>query len=313
MRTVLTIVALGLVYLLLREVTGDWLVAIPIMVAVFLPLLALGKRARYKDETANQRTRDRHLQEDLDREVAALLAEGMDDAALSSPSSLDVERQVVATSRSAKRILFLRPFLIDNAFRVRNPRVDGIAARIIPFYDHILPARVSLDDGLRYHLRGYGGLVAIGAPGEVVGASRVRVGDEIWQNYFTALASQALVLVVFPGLRPGTLWEIGSIRKNPNLLAKTIFVLPPYVAANTPDFPSAKTIVLALRPLGFEFPDDVKAGEAFVFDGRGTIRLRQELLRAGVRDYWLAKNEVRSCVDAILAPRQTRRAIGELH
>jgi hypothetical protein len=142
-------------------------------------------------------------------------------------SDSEISVQVAATAKSSNQILFLRPFLLNGAFRVLNPRAKGLAGRLVLFYDNVISKRVSLDDALRVHLKPYGEVIAIGAPGDMVGASRVRVSDSSWKRYFQALAENAVALILFPGVRSGMVWEIETIKADPLLLEKTVFMFPP--------------------------------------------------------------------------------------
>src|SRR5262249_40486114 len=124
-------------------------------------------------------------------------------------------------------ILFLRPFLVDSRITTRNPRRDSAWAFFIPLYDHMLPAAASIDDAIRLYLKRYGKLVAIGAAGAAVGASRVRVGDDQWQSYFEILAKGARLIIVLCGHRAGTMWEMEQISRDDLLIEKTVFILMP--------------------------------------------------------------------------------------
>jgi len=68
---------------------------------------------------------------------------------------------------------------------------------------------------------------AIGGLGGGIGADKISARDDEWKELFGLLASQAYALAVCPFDRPGTRWEIDEIISNPELLGKTIFVLPP--------------------------------------------------------------------------------------
>jgi hypothetical protein len=71
-------------------------------------------------------------------------------------------------------------------------------------------------------------LVALGQPGEMIGAGRVAVAEEEWKDRFAALARYAACIFVIPSHRTGTAWEIQWLHQN-DLLAKCVFVMPPKV------------------------------------------------------------------------------------
>src|SRR5262249_4515489 len=147
-----------------------------------------------------------------------------------------------------------------------NPRRDSTWAFFIPLYDHMLPAEASIDDAIRLYLKRYGTLVAIGAVGTAVGASRVRVGDDQWQSYFEMLARGATLIVMLCGFRDGTMWEMEQISRDDRLIEKTVFILMP--AQEEWD------LLLGWMRQRFRLPDNATRGEAFVFGRDGGLRLR---------------------------------------
>ena len=75
-------------------------------------------------------------------------------------------------------------------------------------------------------LRRKGPLIALGHPGENVGAGRVITSDEAWMDDIAKLAAGATGILLIPSHRPGTVWEIEHLRQT-GLLSRTIFVMPP--------------------------------------------------------------------------------------
>ena len=75
-------------------------------------------------------------------------------------------------------------------------------------------------------LRRKGPLIALGHPGENVGAGRVITSDEAWMDDIAKLAASATGILLIPSHRPGTVWEIEHLRQT-GLLSRTIFVMPP--------------------------------------------------------------------------------------
>jgi hypothetical protein len=70
-------------------------------------------------------------------------------------------------------------------------------------------------------------LVALGRPGEQVGAGRIESTDEDWRAKFRHLATRAVAIVVVPSLRSGTRAEIDAILSTPEWAVKTMFFVPP--------------------------------------------------------------------------------------
>jgi hypothetical protein len=70
-------------------------------------------------------------------------------------------------------------------------------------------------------------LVALGKPGEQIGAGRIVTSDEDWQAKFNQLATRAVAIVLVPSLRPGTRAETDAILSTPEWVIKTMFFVPP--------------------------------------------------------------------------------------
>lgn len=70
-------------------------------------------------------------------------------------------------------------------------------------------------------------LVALGRPGEQVGAGRIPSTNETWKDNFLALARNAQGIFILPSQRKGTKWELDQIWQSEELLGKTIFLVPP--------------------------------------------------------------------------------------
>jgi hypothetical protein len=75
-------------------------------------------------------------------------------------------------------------------------------------------------------LKKEGLLVALGHPGESLGAGRVSTSDELWKDDITLLATAAKGILLVPSSHAGTVWEIDHLQKQ-GLLSKTVFLMPP--------------------------------------------------------------------------------------
>jgi hypothetical protein len=69
-------------------------------------------------------------------------------------------------------------------------------------------------------------LVALGRPGEQIGAGRISCQDDKWRGILELLANNAEHICVLPTDSPGTRWEMEHIRGQ-GLLAKCFFLMPP--------------------------------------------------------------------------------------
>jgi hypothetical protein len=68
-------------------------------------------------------------------------------------------------------------------------------------------------------------LVALGKPGEALGAGRFTATDERWKQIVELLISKAALLIVVPSAHAGTIYELRFIVSN-GLLSKTAFIMP---------------------------------------------------------------------------------------
>ena len=75
-------------------------------------------------------------------------------------------------------------------------------------------------------------LVALGASGEQVGAGRVEVPGDRWQDSFALLARSAHTIFLLPSQRPGTRWEIDFLLRERGLLDRVVFIVPPAFLAS---------------------------------------------------------------------------------
>ena len=75
-------------------------------------------------------------------------------------------------------------------------------------------------------------LVALGASGEQVGAGRVEVPGDRWQDSFALLARSAHTIFLLPSQRPGTRWEIDFLLRERELLDRVVFIVPPAFLAS---------------------------------------------------------------------------------
>jgi hypothetical protein len=83
-----------------------------------------------------------------------------------------------------------------------------------------------LESFLSGALRKTGPLIALGHPGENLGAGRAITTDEAWKDDIAKLAGGAGGILLIPSHRPGTVWEIEHLEKA-DLLSRTVFVMPP--------------------------------------------------------------------------------------
>jgi hypothetical protein len=122
--------------------------------------------------------------------------------------------------------LYLRPFALTSKLPVRNPeyktfRRENLLKSVLPGQQ-----RVDLENIIAHSLNAAGiNFLALGRPGEALGAGRISTSDENWKEKFELYAKAADGIVMIPSTHPGTLWELKRLVEE-NYLDKVIFVHP---------------------------------------------------------------------------------------
>lgn len=119
-------------------------------------------------------------------------------------------------------VLYLRPFSTTGRVLQQTaprPALPGSPADVLKPYEH------ELESFLLKGARRFGPLIALGAPGEAIGAGRISSTDENWQEYVKVLTREAIAIFCVPIANAGTLWEIQWLQLE-GYLSKTVFVMP---------------------------------------------------------------------------------------
>lgn len=116
--------------------------------------------------------------------------------------------------------LYLRPFGFTNVLKTRlSSATPSLTEQVF------LAETVEFEDLLFKGLVRGPKLIALGRPGEHLGAGRILTSDDAWQALAADLIDKAQYLILIPSTRPGTLWEIDYLKKNGHL-PKTLIILP---------------------------------------------------------------------------------------
>lgn len=123
--------------------------------------------------------------------------------------------------------LYLRPFastgtvsILKRAARMKKATWD---------ISLDLPGKVVWDDleaVLARALQPIAPLVALGLPGEQLGASRWAASEDDWQDLIVDLLDQAALVFALPSSHGGTKWELDGIFEVDDWRRKTIFIVP---------------------------------------------------------------------------------------
>lgn len=162
--------------------------------------------------------------------------------------------------------LYLRPFATTDEIEehVLSPMVAGATATSFSY----VSSRYELERQIERATRKVGPLVALGEPLEHVGAGRVRVSDETWQDAVELLSGQAALIVLLPSSRPGTLWEVEHIL-NSDLVQRTVMIDPPNASGRwARKYDQADEwgqVRAAFSARGYSIPEDSRAGQMLFF------------------------------------------------
>jgi hypothetical protein len=116
-------------------------------------------------------------------------------------------------------------------------------------------------------------LVALGSPGEQIGAGRVATSDKNWKAVFERLASHAKVLFMLPGGTLGTQAEIDWIGQR--LLWHKVIWLMPGEDVSTEWAKLWEDMRSEVRQRGLDLPRYQKCGMVFKMTERGKLGLFQ--------------------------------------
>lgn len=164
-------------------------------------------------------------------------------------------------------VLFLRPF--GSTGQLQAPSLFTS-----PFM--LWVNTYELEDYLASALKNIGPLVALGKPGENVGAGRVYVAEEDWHNKFILLARTASVILILPSSRAGTLWEISWLKSN-GMFHKCIYVMPPEKTKTRYWANLWQEATTELSKEAIILPEYRKKGALFTFDVSGTVAAVQQV------------------------------------
>ena len=124
-------------------------------------------------------------------------------------------------------VLYLRPFISTNQITETKHEIVMVrATQGAPTFFAPVADRMEFEEEIEQAMRPIGPLVALGRPLEHMGAGRIRVSDDIWQEAIGKLMDEAALIVLLPSPRPGTSWEVERVLSS-GALARTILIDPP--------------------------------------------------------------------------------------
>ncbi|HXV82750.1 MAG TPA: hypothetical protein VEG60_23035 [Candidatus Binatia bacterium] len=125
-------------------------------------------------------------------------------------------------------------------------------------------------------------LIALGRPGEAIGAGRIVTEDANWMADILILMKRAKAILLVPSSRPGTLWEIETLKRE-GLLKKVIFIMPPRTKGEFDTKERWEAARQALVSHGLEAPKHQERGLLFAVGPDGKVSNVEPMLLNSVR------------------------------
>jgi hypothetical protein len=164
-------------------------------------------------------------------------------------------------------------------------RTFGITAKLGVSYreNTLLTAQVDRDDHrdletlLAQSFETYQPLIALGKPGEHIGAGRLLTEEETWRDKIEVLLTNSSTIVMIPSHRDGTRWEVEWIISR-NQQRKAFFLMPPTDKfTKTANLESWRIAAEILGPLGLHLPQYSERGMIFTINEDGHPRATRPL------------------------------------
>lgn len=130
---------------------------------------------------------------------------------------------------------------------------------------------LDFESSMAYNLAPMMPMIALGHPGEAIGAGRILTTDEHWREEILRLVDKAERIMLIPSHREGTKWEIAKLKEN-QLFGKTIFAMPPEMAFGDGRYSDEwNRAAAALAPIGVTLPPHYSAGLLFTLGPDGVL------------------------------------------
>ncbi|MEL6323145.1 MAG: hypothetical protein AAFQ84_02820 [Pseudomonadota bacterium] len=171
---------------------------------------------------------------------------------------------------TAPFVLYLRPFSSTNALARTTDTVVPIPQAELPGGPKVFAIgtdRIEFEATIEASVRKTGTMIGLGRPLEHIGAGRIPVDDETWQDTVARLMEHAKLIVLLPSPAGGTRWEVDRLLSS-DLMTKTVIVDPPNLASEREDYdPAVEWAAMreVFRDKGYALPDDDRAGQLVYF------------------------------------------------
>jgi hypothetical protein len=142
-------------------------------------------------------------------------------------------------------------------------------------------------------------LVALGRPGEAIGAGRILTDDASWKGDVVTLMQRAKGILLVPSDRDGTVWEMDTLRLE-GLFSKVVFVMPPLSKGEYDTCERWNAAKRAMDTLGLEAPEHQDRGLLFRVGSDGKLVNAEPLMLSSPR-------KIHKALDHIFKTKQGKR------
>lgn len=181
--------------------------------------------------------------------------------------------EAVLAHAGPRYLLYLRPFFLTRRMNLKNPK-HGSFPTMVTYYSE--GKKLDFETMLERAARKLGPLLALGQPGEMIGAGRLAVDDEHWKARFEALALSADCIFVIPSNTTGCTWEIAWLREHA-FLSKVVFIMPPQLDKKINIERCWKQTEAALAGSGIHLPVYHRSGLLFTLHATGSVAAIREI------------------------------------
>ncbi len=163
--------------------------------------------------------------------------------------------------------LYLRPFELTNRLIFSNPHM---APMMTPAY-YSEQQTLDLETMVAEELMGSMPLIALGEPGEHIGAGRLLSTEEDWQQSIKTMAMAARRILILPSTNAGSKWELQWLLKA-GQLGKCYFLMPPQPDQADTDMQQYwSNTTQRLKEIGIELPPYRAEGQIYTVDNQGHV------------------------------------------
>ena len=174
--------------------------------------------------------------------------------------------------------LYLRAF--ETTGKLRVPLYLRVRRKCVWVYQRLVTD--DLESYTSLSVRSVAPLIALGRPGESIGAGRILTDDERWQADIVTLMKRSKGILLVPSDRQGTVWEMDTLKRE-GLFDKVVFIMPPHTTGGYDTSVRWEAARAAMAVHGLEAPEHQDRGMLFRLGSDGKLLSAEPLLLSSPR------------------------------